>query len=119
MSFFNMIKSHVESLYDSTCTITQYQPLAGVINNTSSVVTAENIPCRVMYKSIPHTAESSIASAVTRIIKLYISPEIEVKVGSTIRVTQNGTETDYSCAGEPAVYISHQEIELKLKDRWA
>lgn len=119
MSFFNMIKSHVESLYDSTCTITQYQPTVGVVNNTSYVVTAENIPCRVMYKSILYTVESSTGSAVTRIIKLFLSPEIAVKAGSSVRVTKNGIETDYSCAGEAAVYISHQEIELKLKDRWA
>jgi hypothetical protein len=113
-----MLKGYAQSLYNSTATITQFQPEDGVINNTSAVVVAENIPCRVMYKSIPSTVEKGTGATLTQVIKLYLSPEVGVKAGSIVAVTTNGTETVYACAGEPAVYISHQEIELKLKDRW-
>ena len=44
---------------------------------------------------------------------LYTSaPEIKIKPGSKIIVEQNGTTTEYSASGEPAVYFSHSEYRL-------
>lgn len=119
MSIFNILKVYAENFYNSTATITRFQTEGGVINNACGVVEAEDVPCRVRYKSIPHAGESGMAEKLTQVIKLYLSPEVSVKAGSRVLVTTNGVETAYVCAGEPAVYISHQEIELKLKDRWA
>lgn len=119
MSIFSILKAHAEKFYNSTATITQFQPKSGVVNDVSGIVVAENVPCRVIYKSIPHSAPSSTTATITQIIKLYLSPEVAVKAGSKVLVTTNGVETAYACAGEPALYTSHQEIELKLKDRWA
>lgn len=119
MSIFNMLKAYAQSLYNSTCTITQFQPKGGVVNNTSGVIVAENVPCRVMYKSIPHAEESSTGASLTQVIKIFLAPEVKVQAGSRVTVTTNGIETAYICAGEPAVYESHQEIELRLKDKRA
>ena len=119
VSIFNILKVYAEKFYNSTATITQFQPKGGVVNNVSGVVVAENVPCRVIYKSTPPSATRSTAATLTQVIKLYLSPEVMVKAGSRVLVTTNGVETVYACAGEPALYISHQEIELKLKDRWA
>lgn len=119
MSIFNILKAYAERFYNSTATITQFKPKSGDINNTSVVVVAENVPCRVMYKSMTHAGESGTIGEITQVIRLYLSPEVVVKAGSRVLVTTNGVETAYACAGEPALYISHQEVELKLKDRWA
>ena len=52
-------------------------------------------------------------------MKLFIAPDIEVKSGSKITVTQNGVTAEYSASGEAAVYESHKEIMLELWKGWA
>ena len=51
--------------------------------------------------------------------KLFISPEVEIKPGSKIVVTQNGVTTEFSNSGKPAIYTNHQEIMLKLFEDYA
>lgn len=55
----------------------------------------------------------------SQIIKLFMSPEIEIKPGAKITVTQAGVTETYECSGTPAVYETHQEIILKLAGRYA
>lgn len=55
----------------------------------------------------------------SQIIKLFMSPEIEIKPGAKITVTQAGVTETYECSGTPAVYETHQEIILKLAERYA
>ena len=59
------------------------------------------------------------AASVTQGLKLFLAPEIRVKPGSKVIVTQNGITGAYSASGEPAVYSTHQEIVLELSGRWA
>ena len=47
-------------------------------------------------------------------IKLFLSPDIIVKAGSNITVTQAGKTTEYIASGIPAIYDTHQEIMLVL-----
>lgn len=119
MSLFDLMRKHTESLYDGKCTITEFRNQEGLINNTVPTMVAENVPCRVSYKSFPSAEQTGTATAVTQGIKLFLSPEIKVRSGSEVIVTQNGRTDTYEASGQPAVYISHQEIELTLKDRWA
>ncbi len=119
MSFFHLIRNHAESLYDGRCTITEFQEQEGPINNTAPVVVAENVPCRVSYKTLSSAKQTDTATAVTQVTKLFLSPEVAIKAGGEITVTQNGATKTYKAAGEPAVYVSHQEVELTLKDVWA
>lgn len=119
MSLMQLIRKHAESLYDGRCTITEFVPKKGAINNTVVTGVAENIPCRVSYKSIPNAEQTATGAAVTQSIKLFLNPDVKTQAGSEVIVTQNGATTTYTASGEPAIYISHQEIELKLKKRWA
>jgi hypothetical protein len=48
------------------------------------------------------------------VTKLFLAPEIVVKPGSKLKVTQAGRTECYVRSGEPAVYGSHQEIVLEL-----
>lgn len=114
-----MLKKHANSLFDGTCTITEFVSSTGTINNTVATVIAENVPCRLSYSSKPSGTETSTATAVTQVIKLFLGTDVTVKAGSRIVVTQAGKTNSYVAAGEPAVYLSHQEVELTLKERWA
>jgi hypothetical protein len=48
-----------------------------------------------------------------------IAPEIHVKPGSKLTITQNGVTTEYKNSGEPALFDTHQEIILELFKGWS
>lgn len=64
-------------------------------------------------------AHSIKVYTVSQSVKLFISPDIVIKAGSKIIVTQHGRTTEYSNSGVPAVYPTHQEIMLTLFEGWA
>lgn len=78
-----------------------------------------NIPCRVSFKTINESQGSQNASRVTTEVKLFINPDLIIKEGSKIIVTQNGRINEYGRSGEPAVYFSHQEIILESFKGWS
>ena len=119
MSIFDILKNHANSLYDGTCTITEFISSTGAINNTVATVVAENVPCRLSYKSKPSATETATATSIGQTIKLFLGTDVAIKAGSRIVVKQAGKTNSYVAAGEPAVYMSHQEVELTLKERWA
>ena len=67
----------------------------------------------------PGRMKTDTAAKLTQGTKLFIAPEIKIKPGSKIIVEQNGTTTEYSASGVPAVYLSHAEIMLELFEGWA
>lgn len=113
------LKKAIESRYNGVCTITQYQQSEGDINDTVPFITAKNVPCRLSYKSISNTNQTETGEVLTQAIKLFLSPDIVIKAGSKVEVTQNNNTVVYQSAGQPAVYTLHQEIELVLEERWA
>jgi hypothetical protein len=82
------------------------------------VVVIENQPCRLSFSSNPSATDGDIAE-INQTVKLFFAPEIKVKEGSKIIVTQNGVTTEYKQSGTPAVYSCHQEIFLELFKGWA
>lgn len=116
------VRKAIESLYDATCTITEHQKVKKENKSTGFVesVVVENQPCRISFKTINSTTSTeSGASALVSVVKLFIAPEINVKPGSKITVTQNNVTTDYQNSGEPAYYSTHQEIILELFKGWS
>lgn len=89
------------------------------LTKTELVVVLENQPCKLSFEPVKTAAISDTAAAVTQITKLFVSPDISIKPGSKITVTQDGITTDYTHSGVPAVYPTHQEILLELFERWA
>lgn len=119
-----MVKARkaLESLYDGTCTVTEYQKVKKENKSTgfSEVVVLKDIPCRLSYQNITTaTPTQSGASALTQGVKVFLAPEINVKPGSKLTITQNGVVTDYTNSGEPAHYSTHQEIILTLFKGWS
>lgn len=115
-----MVKKAIEKLYTGLCTVTEFQTVknSSGITKPREVVVLKDIPCRLSFKAIS-AADMSYGNAVTQEIKLFIAPEIEIKDGSKITVTQNGYTVNYCKSGEPAVYLSHKEIILELFKGWA
>ena len=112
----------IESLYDGTCTITEYNKVKRENKSTGfeEIIVLENQPCRISFNTINSTTSTETgASALVQVAKLFIAPEIEVKPGSKIAVTQNKVTTEYQNSGQPAFYNTHQEIMLVLFKGWS
>ena len=118
-----MVKTRkaLESLYDGKCTITEHQKIKKENKSTGfqDKVVHEDVPCRLSFKTINNTNQTDTAAAVVQITKVFLAPEIQVKPGSKLTITQNDVTTEYKSSGEPAFYSTHQEIILELFKGWA
>lgn len=116
------MREAIESMYDGRCTVTEMQgvkdPKTGIVKQTPVTVLTDQ-PCRLSHKSAETTTVANGVAVQNRTIKLFISPDITIKPGSKITVTQNGLTADYKRSGLPAVYESHQEINLIIFDSYA
>jgi anion-transporting ArsA/GET3 family ATPase len=123
LSKIKMVKTRkaIESLYDGKCTITEHQKVKKENKSTGfeDVVVQEDLPCRVSYKTITNTNQTDTAASVVQITKVFLAPEIQVKPGSKLTITQNDVTTEYKSSGKPAFYGTHQEIVLELFKGWA
>lgn len=124
LSKTKMVKARkaIESLYDGKCTITEHQKVKKENKSTGfqDVVVLTDEPCRLSFKTINNTNQTdTAASAVVQITKVFLAPEIQVKPGSKLTITQNDVTTEYKSSGEPAFYSTHQEIVLELFKGWA
>ena len=111
----------VESQYNGVCMIVEHQKVRKENQSTGfeDVIVAENLPCRLSFKTKANADKNEIASSVSQLIEVFLNPEISVKVGSKLIITQNGVTTEYKSSGQPAVYSTHQEIILELFKEWA
>lgn len=106
----------IEMLYRDKCTIVEYQPIKDAITkrtNNKEVIVLENQPCKLSYKNITSATDGKVAK-LEQTIKLFISPNIEIKAGSKFIIN----DKEYVRSGESAIYPNHQEIILELlKDK--
>lgn len=112
----------VESAYTGVCTVIEFQNVKDPVSRITKpqeVTVTENVPCRVSFESKVAAVPTLTGAAVAQGIRLFLAPEIKIKSGSKVIVTQNGVTTEYAASGMPAVYITHQEIMLELFGGWA
>ncbi|ENY8332770.1 TPA: hypothetical protein ACMU4L_003529 [Clostridioides difficile] len=106
----------IEMLYRDKCTIVEYQPIKDPITkrtNNKEIVVLENQSCKLSYKNIVSATDGKVAK-LEQTIKLFISPDIEIKAGSKLIIN----DKEYVRSGESAIYPNHQEIILELfKDK--
>lgn len=104
-------------LWIGTATISEYQKVTDpdTFQTTSKLVPVyTDEPCRLSYSTEQVTnLETGLAEVVQR-IQLFIRPDIVIKPGSVIEVTQHGRTHKYKRADEPAVYTNHQQVTLSL-----
>lgn len=115
----NSVRKAIESLYVGLCSITNSQAVFDETTKRTTfkdVVLVENEPCRLSFSTVKETSQTETVGEVGQVVKLFIRPELEIKAGSKITVTQNGRTTKYIASGQPAVHTNHQEIVLVLED---
>lgn len=112
-----LVRRAVERLYDGRATVEEArkEKNAKSITVATWYVAAQDVPCRVSYKTIAPASRSDTADSIAQAITLFAAPDIDIKPGSRVTVVQRGRTMKYACAGVPAVYGSHQEVPLA---RW-
>ncbi|MBR6314477.1 MAG: hypothetical protein IKR49_07595 [Clostridia bacterium] len=110
----------LRSLWCDRCTVTikrKTETPGGRTVQTNETLFA-NVPCRLSFKSIEVTEESSSAACTVQATVLLLDRQYSVPAGSIITVQHEGMTGEYERSGIPAVYSVHQEIPLKLRKEW-
>lgn len=109
-------RAAIESAYTGVCDIIEYTQTTDSSEITRQTLskTAENVPCRLSYTSKSAAVPNDTVATVAQGVKLFLSPDITVREGSIITVTQDGITREYRSSGTPAVWLTHQEIMLEL-----
>ena len=111
----------IEATYFGTLTVTEMQKVKderSKLTKDVEVVVLEKHPCRLSFETLKAAVQSNSAATITQVTKLFVSPDISIRAGSKITVSQDNVTTDYTCSGVPAIYPTHQEIILELFERW-
>ena len=122
MDIFAMHRSSVEATYRGICNIYEYQTVKNPETKISSqepVLVNENIPCKLSFENLSVAGTGEGAAQRSIVAKLFIAPEVEIKAGSKLVITQDEITKEYAKSGEPGIFPSHQEIMLNLFERWA
>lgn len=112
----------IEATYFGTLTVTEMKKEKDAktkLTKTEPVVVLENQPCKLSFETLKSAVQTDSAATVAQITKLFVSPDVSIRAGSKITVTQDGVTTDYTRSGVPAVYPTHQEIVLELFKEYA
>lgn len=110
----------IESLYLAVCDIHEYKSIQDEdsgITTKKLVLTIAKQPCRLSYKNVYPTDSNRTADTVRQITKLFLAPELTIKAGSLIIVTQHGKTTTYKNSGYPEIHSTHQELIVELFDK--
>lgn len=112
----------LRQMWVGRCTIYEYQ--TEIDPNTfqstqTPVPVLVNEPCRLSYNWEQATNIKNGAAVVSQSITLFIRPDIEIKPGSLIEITQHGRTEKFERSGHPAVYTNHQEVKLQLHEDMA
>ena len=104
-------------LWVGKCTIYEYKETKNpdtyqTTHSLVSVVVDE--PCRLSHKTETTIGINNGAPITTQKIVLFIRPDLTIKEGSVIEITQNNVTNKYKRSSRPSVYSKHQEIFLEL-----
>ena len=112
-----MVKNPLATLWVGRCTIYEYED---VVDPETYQTTQKEVPvlvdepCRLSYNHEQATNIRSGAAIVSQSITLFIRPDLVIKPGSVIEITQNNVTERYKGSGKPAIYSNHQQIILQI-----
>lgn len=112
-----MVNNPLATLWTGRCTIYEFED---VTDQETYQTTQREVPvlidepCRLSYNHEQATNIQSGAAVVSQSITLFIRPDLVVRPGSVIEITQNNVTERYKGSGKPAIYSNHQEIILQL-----
>lgn len=112
-----------ETQYEDICTVIEQVSKRDENNKRNELIekqTLINQPCKLTYKTITSSIETSTISNVVQQILLFIAPDVSIKPGSKIEIMRkNGIIEVYKNSGKPNIYDTHQEIVLEIFKGWA
>lgn len=116
-----LARKAIESTYVGKCDIYEYVKYTDpeteeTITELDPEPVYKDVPCKLSKKTITAASQTEIANTIQYSPVLFINPDITIKPGSKIVVTQNGVTREYEQSGEPFSYATHQEIVLKRVD---
>lgn len=114
------VRKALELGYFGVCDIFEFKEITNPDKSSSfsESLVSSGIACKLSYGTSGNSKDTAIASTVAQQILLFLSPDITVKTGSKIIVTQNNITQTYENSGEPLIFPTHQQIYLKLFDEW-
>lgn len=115
-------RKSIERLYIGKCNVYEMESIKDPVTKITTkkeVLKLSDQPCKLSFSSLKNADEGDGAATVTQTPKLFIAPDIVIKPGSKIEVTQNNVTTLYQRSGEPGMFTTHQEIVLELFTKYA
>jgi len=76
----------------------------------------EDQPCRISQRSLGSNNQGEATNEIVYETKLFCAPELQIQQGDEVTITRGDVTRKYT-AGEPFLYLTHQEISLQRKDR--
>lgn len=111
----------LEKCYDSTCNVFVQEKIKKANGSTGfeevEILTDE--PCRLSYKNSNTTVLDNNVNSVTQTVKLFLTPTFKVPASSRIVVNTCGNVLEFTSSSETKVFITHQEVELKLLKKFS
>lgn len=118
-------RAQLEKLYTDTCTVIEKQKIKTPSKQTrfEDVIVLSDLKCRLSTSSVPSASVSDVSS-ISKEIKLFVPPEIDIKPGSSVIVKKNledgmTIEEIYNCCGYAGAYQTHREYQLEIDDKRA
>src|SRR5690625_5072452 len=116
---YRRYRRKLEKMYEDRATISRFEEYKtdwGETRKTDKLVPVHlDVPCRISQRQLASNNQTETVNPIEYGVKLFISPDIEIRQGDTIEVTRQGITRAYT-AGEPFIYGSHQEVSLERKD---
>ncbi len=110
----------IESLFDGVCSIFEFKDvLDGKVTKKERFLAAENVPCRMVYKSFAENEEEVNGEKIKFDVLLILPKGTDIKEGSEAEVKRNGEDFYFVMAGKCAKYMTHVEVKMKYGKRWA
>lgn len=116
------VRKAIEMTYDCTCDVIQEEKYKKENKSTGfkEIKIFENKKCKLSFETVTKDSKDDIKATIVQVTKLFIAPEITIKPGSRIEVTNVlGVKTIYKSSGQPGIHQTHQEIVLELDERYA
>lgn len=109
----------LEETYTGICQVTEIRSERDPIKKrteSKEIVVYDALPCLLSVSNTQINVKGEETAEQIKNIKVFLSPKIIIAPGSKLTITQNGVTEQYKNSGKPAIYSTHQEIDLELVD---
>ena len=79
-------------------------------------VVYQDQPCRISQRALGANNQGEPTNEIVYETKLFCSPSLRIQQGDEVTVTRAGETRSYT-AGEPFLYLTHQEVSLQRRER--